>query len=107
MHKTEICFVLVWIVPGKLSLQLWSNPNLHAPTPALPRPCAVLSSSTREDSQHGEAYGLAPYATSNAPRCVPPAMVLAWAAAGQTRKVFLSLEAQVTSDDPYTTVRVY
>lgn len=66
MHRTEICFVPAWILPGKLSLQLLSNPNLHARTLAPPRPHAVLS----EYSQHGEAYGLAPYAISDEPQCV-------------------------------------
>lgn len=60
MDRAEICFVLGWLLPGKLSLQLLSNSNLHAPTPAPPRPCTVISSSTREDSQHR----LTPYAIS-------------------------------------------
>jgi len=59
-HSTEICFVLVWILPAELSLQLLSTPNLHAAALAPPSPRAVLSCSTREDSQRGEAYGLAP-----------------------------------------------
>lgn len=84
MHGTEICFVLAWILAGKFSLQLLRNPNLHTPTPAPPRPCAVPSSSTSEDSQHGEAYGLAPYAISNEPHCARPATVHAQAAAGRT-----------------------
>lgn len=70
MHRTDICSVLVWMVPEKLSLQLLSNSNVRAPTPAPPRPCTVLNSGTRGDSQHSKGHGFAPYALINKPHCV-------------------------------------
>lgn len=64
----QMHLVLSRILPGKLCLQLSSDPNLCAP----PRLCAVLSSGTREDSQGGEGFPrlqTCTYALRTEPRC--------------------------------------